>query len=832
MIFRRALFASCLLLSYALAQTSSRISITVVDDSGVAVPDARVSLRPATGPVLRCQTGPAGMCTLEVQGPGPYGARVEKENYYALETANLLLESSAVEFTLLHQREVRETVDVVESRPAINPEQVVSRERLSGVDVINLPYPVTHDYRNALNYIPHVINDIYAQPHITGAETYQTLVLFDGFNVTQPANGQLLLRVSTDVFRAINVETTRISAQYGKDSGGVLDLNTASGDDHFRFSATDFIPTVQTKKRLALDKVNPRFTFSGPLEKGRAWFLNAADLEYDNIIIPELPVGSDDDIYWRVGDLFKVQGNVTPQNILTTSFNYNLSHDQHFGISAQNPPDTTPAVTEQMFQISLKDQHSFGDGYLVETGFGFNRYDTDQIPRGTAPYYINPDTAVGNYYFTAHTQANRWQLYSNLFLKPRDWHGNHQLKFGVDLDYLLYDFNFYRLPITYLNTTSTPTSQCPTGPGIPSGCARFSDFSRPASSQPHNYEASAYAQDRWLITNRFLLEPGLRVDWDKIVADFLFSPRLAATYVLSEAANTKISAGIGIYHDATPIFLFARPDAGTRTDLFYDPNGMLKGGPTLSTYSINRSTLEAPRYVNWSIGLEQRLPWQIYLKTEFIQKRGVNGFAYNWLNPIPLAGTGAYNAQFELQNKRDDHFDSFQVNLRRVFEKGHSIMGSYIRSSSHSSQVLDFNVDNPVFSTQQPGPYPWDAPNRFLSWGYLPLIKGFDFAYSMEYRTGFPFYLVDNQQQLAPAPGGSTVPAFMRFPDYFVLNPFIEKRFRAFGFYWAIRGGFDNITGRKNYGIVNNNVDSPEFLSFSGYEGRGFTGRIRFLGRK
>jgi hypothetical protein len=102
----------------------------------------------------------------------------------------------------------------------------------------------------------------------------------------------------------------------------------------------------------------------------------------------------------------------------------------------------------------------------------------------------------------------------------------------------------------------------------------------------------------------------------------------------------------------------------------------------------------------------------------------------------------------------------------------------------------------------------------------------------MEYRTGFPFYLVDNQQQLAPAPGGTTVPAFMRFPDYFVLNPFIEKRFRAFGFYWAIRGGFDNITGRKNYGIVNNNVDSPEFLTFSGYEGRGFTGRIRFLGRK
>jgi hypothetical protein len=104
----------------------------------------------------------------------------------------------------------------------------------------------------------------------------------------------------------------------------------------------------------------------------------------------------------------------------------------------------------------------------------------------------------------------------------------------------------------------------------------------------------------------------------------------------------------------------------------------------------------------------------------------------------------------------------------------------------------------------------------------------------MEYRTGFPFYLVNNQQQLAPLlPGTSSpIPAFLRFPQFFILNPHLEKRFHAFGYHWAIRGGFDNITGRKNYGLVNNNVDSPQFLTFSGFEGRGFTGRIRFLGRK
>jgi hypothetical protein len=33
------------------------------------------------------------------------------------------------------------------------------------------------------------VQDSSGQPHVAGAQTYQTLTLLDGFNVTQPANG-------------------------------------------------------------------------------------------------------------------------------------------------------------------------------------------------------------------------------------------------------------------------------------------------------------------------------------------------------------------------------------------------------------------------------------------------------------------------------------------------------------------------------------------------------------------------------------------------------------------------------------------------------------------
>jgi hypothetical protein len=51
-------------------------------------------------------------------------------------------------------------------------------------------------------------------------------------------------------------------------------------------------------------------------------------------------------------------------------------------------------------------------------------------------------------------------------------------------------------------------------------------------------------------------------------------------------------------------------------------------------------------------------------------------------------------------------------------------------------------------------------------------------------------------------------------------------------YYWAFRGGFNNVTGGKNWIFVNNDHDSPDFLTYSVHNGRAFTGRIRFLGRK
>src|SRR5439155_14632508 len=118
-------------------------------------------------------------------------------------------------------------------------------ESLSGVDVVNIPYPVTRDYRRVLPFIPGVVSDSQGQPHVAGGRTNETLDMFDGFDVTDPVDGLLHLRVSTDAIRSIDVQSSRYSAQYGRASAGVLSLATGIGDNKLRYSATNFLPSVK-----------------------------------------------------------------------------------------------------------------------------------------------------------------------------------------------------------------------------------------------------------------------------------------------------------------------------------------------------------------------------------------------------------------------------------------------------------------------------------------------------------------------------------------------------------------------------------------------------------
>ena len=206
-----------------------------------------------------------------------------------------------------------------------------------------------------------------------------------------------------------------------------------------------------------------------------------------------------------------------------------------------------------------------------------------------------------------------------------------------------------------------------------------------------------------------------------------------------------------------------------------------------------------------------------------MEKRGADGWSYVNASPTAASSPGGL---YVFSTTRKDHYDAVKVSAKKAFGKGYVVFGSYEHSRAHTNQDLDFNLDNPVFGPQVPGPLPWDSPNRFISWGWLPLTRGFNLGYTLDTRTGFPFELVNQEQQLVAPPGAR------RFPTYFTLNMAVERRIDFLGFAWALRVGFDDLTNRHNATAVDNNVDSPHFLQLSGLTGRALVARLRLLGRK
>lgn len=794
------------------AASPQTLRVTVIDETNVAVPFAHLKLEQQDRNfIIKGETDYSGRYEFTNLPSGPSRLRAEKEGFYEVTLQDVQVgETENVEVMLNHVREFTEMVNVVYSPPAIDPAKATASETLSSKEIIDLPYPVTRDIRYALPLLPGVLQDAFGQVHVDGSSTRQIYDQLDGFNISDPNDGLFNARVSVDALRSVDVQSSRYPVEYGKSTGGVLSLRTGMGDDHYRFSATDFIPSLQSHKGISIHTWEPRGSLSGPLRKGKAWFYDALEGEYNLYVVDELPAGADRNPAWRFSNLAKAQYNLTSSNILTGTFLVDGYNSEHAGISRFSPLETTLNLSQHAYFLSLRDQAFMSNGILLETGLAWSTFLNDSVPLGSQAYVIRPESTSGNYFATSHVRAGRLQGIANIVLPPLEWLGHHEFKLGADLDRVTDEQSFERRPILIFREDKT--------------LSRKIEFSGGPSFTRNNFEASGYAQDRWSVSDRLLVEPGIRFDGDAVVNGVAVSPRIASTFMPRRNGETKIVAGVGVYHDPTILDLITRPETGQRVDLFYDATGQtLIRPPVVTLFQVNEGALRLPRSVNWSIGVEHKLPALVYLKLQYMQKRGNYGWTFLNVGSTPST---PFSGLFELRDQRQDHYDGVEATLRKPFKDGHVLFASYVRSSARSNAVLSFSIDNPLFSQQLGGPLPWNAPNRLVSWGTLPLPRKFDLAYSLDWHDGFPFFLVNQDQQVVAPPGAK------RFPTFFTLNLTIERRFTVLGYQWALRAGFDNITNRHNPGGVDNNIDSANFLTYGGLSGRAGVARLRLLGRK
>ena len=800
------------------------VSGRISDENGLAVAFARVELRlPGAAAATVATSDIAGGFTAQPAAPGEYFIHAERPGFFVFDgRAELRQGPNQLHLTLNHLQDFFQSVDVAYSAPAVDPEQISEQKQLTSVEILEVPYPASQDLRNSLPLLPGVVQDAGGRLHFDGGATEQTNFTLDGFNLSNPVTGRLEARLSVESVRSLDVESARYSVEKDRGSAGSVDIRTNMGDDRWRFGATNFVPSFGSDGGVHLDKWTPRVSVSGPIARGRAWFYNGFDTFYAVDTISGLPDGENRKRSLTGSNLTRAQVNLTPSNILTGSLLLNYTADHRYGLSFLDPAETTVNRRQTLYVGSIKDQIYFAGGALTEVGVAISRGFLREAPQGQELFDITPFGKRGNYFVDLSRQSDREQWIANTFLAPVHALGAHQLRFGLDAERSAFDLAAQRHDYRVLREDLS--------------VARYVSFLGDGSTAKTGFQLAEYVQDRWSPADGVLIEAGMRFDWDTIVHDVLTSPRVAVAYAPKWLRETKFAAGVGIFHDVFTLGMFGRQNQAALST-FFDPGGGVVGPPVETAFDVDQRGLRAPHYRTISFSVERKLPWDFYGKASYLGKAGRRGLTFapdptGLLAPIPADGL------YRLRNLRDDRYKALELTVRRTFGGKFEWVGGYTRSSARSNAVVDYSLENPIFAEQAPGRLAWDTPNRFLSWGWAPVPKSIlpralafvaretDVAYLLEYRTGFPFGVVNEDGFLIGPPDGR------RLPAYFNLNLSFERRFRFLHYLWAWRLGLNNLTNNGNPNVVDNNIDSPWFLTYGRGQRRAVNVRLRFLGRR
>ena len=818
-----AVFAS-LLLALANLPLLAQINLSgrVVDEDDAPVRDARVTITssaPAAPASLETVTDSAGHFAVTVPDPGSYLVTIEREGYYAVRDRPVQVEAGReVTLVINRVREVFQSVDVKDAPSPMDLTQTGNSEHLTGTEVNNIPYSNSHSLRSSLPLMPGVVLDQGGALHVNGASENQVHYLLNGFDITNPVSGQFQTIFAVEGIHSVDLATGRFSPQDGKGSAGTLAITTESGTDKLHYTATDFIPAVSLQQGLRFGNWYPRVGVSGPIVRGRAWFSDTFASEYTESLVTGLPSGQDTRSGWAGANLLHAQFNLNPSNILYADFLVNVSDQGRVGLGPLNPVSTTFTLNSHEYFESLKDQVIVGRGALLEFGYAHNRFWSHQTPQGQGLYVVSTLGQSGNYFVNAAQTSSRDEGFIHASLSQIHWAGLHQIDAGANADYRREDANFHRTGYQVLGLAGELLSE--------------TLFQTPALFHVGDTQMSSYLRDSWRVSKGFQFDLGIRQDWDQRNSGVAWSPRLAFSWSPFSSEKTRVSGGYAITHDAVTLDVLGRPLDQTALTTEYNPDGTAAGPASPTTFAIGNAHLVLPRAANWTLNVDHQVSKNLYLSAKYLRRRGTDGFAFiNTLAPnlppslLPLPG-GALGGVYQLTNLRRDNYDSFQFSVRQRLSGQYEWMVSYTRSRAISNAVLDPNTPQPLQILPGLVPMPWDAPNRLLAWGYLPLPwKDWAVSTIADMRSGFPFSVRDPTGVVA---GG--VDSY-RYPWNFDLNIAVERMITLRGYRFALRGGMNNVTDRANSTAVNNVAGAPQFLQFLGNEGRHFVVRIRFFGR-
>lgn len=237
------------------AQDRGGITGTVTDTSGAAISRATVVVTNlARGESVKVETTSSGQYSASNLIPGNYKLRVEAPGFGASLTNGIDVKVAEVTRVDVHLKvgDVAETVNVTAEAQLIKTESSDVGTSIETGMISTLPLQVAGAVRDPLAFTKltpgfngqtaNSAREFQTYYTVNGGQSGATQILVDGADVELTSvQSQYNTGVSVDAVEEFKVMSSNFSAEYGRSTGGIINLSLKSGTNRFHGSAYDFL---------------------------------------------------------------------------------------------------------------------------------------------------------------------------------------------------------------------------------------------------------------------------------------------------------------------------------------------------------------------------------------------------------------------------------------------------------------------------------------------------------------------------------------------------------------------------------------------------------------
>ncbi|MBI2835905.1 MAG: TonB-dependent receptor, partial [Acidobacteria bacterium] len=601
----------------------------------------------------------------------------------------------------------------------------------------------------------------------------------DGVDNNEEVVGNRQSEFAQDAIREFQVLTNQFSAEFGRATGGVVNILTRSGtnDLHtggFYFIRDDSLDAKPTFARSQAPFRRQQFgaTAGGPIVRDRVHYFGSVERLAEDRVASVVSPALRADFPQPTRNILafgKLTSQLTGKHTLQVSLNYTRLNRQGLNIGGIRLPSNGSDQKNQNHIFVAGLTSVFSGRSLNELRFSIQRRNPVTEPRDpVGPEIRRPSSIEGRANnLPARRLDTRYQIVEN-FTRVFDWRGEHSLKVGADIGL----YRGYSYLGTFFGGVFTFTTDRPFDPNdLTTYPIEYTVRTGALDLTTPNNLLGFYVRDAWKPHANLTLNVGLRYDVEVGTVHGVFpvdrnnlAPRMAVAWTPFGDSRTVIRGGYGLFYDQLFLNLQQNlPRAGAPPPLgvgitqtfvvrnpgYPDPFSRPTGSPAIQDGAISDGHEESPYAFQTSVGLSRQLTSSMAVSADYVRSRGyhmVRNFDHNIVDPATgLRPRPQFGRLYSYETSGRTWYDALQTSFEKRLSHGYQFLVSYTLSKAVDNLWTPFTniagaAPQSYFDLDaEKGPSESDERHRLVASGVVQLPLGLQLGAVLTTYSGRPY---------------------------------------------------------------------------------------------